>query len=241
MTAPPERDPVAEAAAGVKPDYSRVGFRDLQRLAKARGLPGDGTAAELITRLKAHDVQHGLDVDTVVPADDPEEVDLLADDDEPARSAPLPPQPDKPNGPPPSPPGSDKPSNPTPAADPAPPTPAGGGERVASAPPPAGPPAALPPSTTRGGRPDPSTTEGLVKVGADHGGRDVRAYRHEYAIAHDVTDEMHFRFIAETHDHARAAGHDPKGGPTVGERIGYSADSDGRRTVIYQVPLRRTR
>lgn len=232
MTAP-ERNPAAEAAEGVKPDYSRLGFRELQQLAKSRHLPGDGSTIDLVNKLKAYDVQHGLEVDTTVPDGD-DEVDLLADDPDPNETVDKPSEPIAPPAP------ADKPSNPTPEAPPVrAETPTGGGE-VASAPPPAGP--ALPAANDQRGRADLATKAGLVGVGEGHGGTAVRAFRQEFPLGpHEITDVMHFRYIADTHGYARAAGYETKGGLTIGERVGYGVDADGHRTVIYQVPLRRTR
>jgi hypothetical protein len=234
-TAPEGVDPAADEE--VVPDYSRVGFKALRALCKDRGLPADGTVVELIEKLKAYDTQHGRDVDLSAAEnlpDDEEEVDLLADDED-APAAPAAPK------------GSD-----------------GGGE-AASAPPPPGYPhqlpeggtmtsaapavvvytspdqsKGLPSSTLRGGRANMTAREGLVRVGEGHGAAEVRAFRHEIPIGpRDVNDADHFAYIAEAHAAAHAAGYQTKGGTTVGERVGYGRDADGRRTVIYQVPLRR--
>lgn len=230
-TATPEGlDGVPAPDEEVVPDYSRVGFRALRVLCKDRGLPADGTVVELIEKLKAYDAQHGREVDLSAAEnlpDDEEEVDLLADDDEPG---------------------------------PAPESPVGGGE-AASAPPPTGnlpeggsvtsaapavvvftspdQPKGLP-SAGRDGRPDMTVKNGVVRVGEGHGAAEVRAFRYEIPIGHrDVNDADHFAYIAEAHAAAQAAGYPTKGGTTVGERVGYAADAEGRRTVIYQVPLKR--
>ncbi len=224
----------AGADEEIVPDYSRVGFRDLQKLCKVRGLPGDCKGPELIERLKAYDAQHGRKVDLTLP--EGEEVDLLADDDD---------TPERPAGtgeaaPEPVPVGStlvyvDGPGFVT-----------GDGGTVTSAAPAvivyadADQPTGLPLATTRGGKADLSVRNGAVKVGQGHGAAEVRAYRMEYPHGpREVTDNDHFTYIAETHAAAQAAGHETKGGVTIGERVGFGADADGRRTVVYQVPLKR--
>lgn len=222
----------------VVPDYSRVGFKGLRALCKDRRLPADGSVVDLIEKLKAYDAQHGRDVDLTAAENLPEEeeVDLLADDDEPN----------------------------TPQDNATPERPDGGGEAASTPPPPgyshtlpeggsmtsAAPavfvftnpdePKRLPSATLRGGRPDLTVREGAVRVGEGHGAAEVRAYRHEIPIGpRDVSDADHFAYIAEAHAAAHAAGHLTKGGLTIGERIGYLTDADGRRTVVYQVPLKR--
>jgi hypothetical protein len=76
-----------------------------------------------------------------------------------------------------------------------------------------------------------------VRVGANE---QTRTFRAEYLIgAHEVSDVDHARFIAETHERARLAGHITRGGITVGERVGFAADEHGQRTVIYQVMIKR--
>lgn len=225
-----EGTPVPEEE--IVPDYSRVGFKALRALCKDRGIPGDGTVVELIEKLKVYDAQHGRDVDLSAAENlpDEEEVDLLADDE------------------------------PGPAI---PESPVGGGE-AASAPPPTGvsytPPrggsvtSAAPavvvvaapgapkgvPSAGRDGQWDLTARNGIVKVGEGHGAAEVRAWRHEIPIGpRDVSDGDHFAYIAEAHAAAHAAGHVTKGGSTIGTRVGYAIDANGRRTVIYQVPLKR--
>ena len=95
------------------------------------------------------------------------------------------------------------------------------------------------PSAGRDGR-DLTVKNGLVRVGEGHGAAEVRAFRYEIPIGpRDVSDGDHFAYIAEAHAAAAAAGYPTKGGATVGERVGYAADATGRRTVIYQVPLKR--
>lgn len=234
-----------EGEEEVVPDYSRVGFRALQALCKDRGLPGDGNSIVLIERLKAYDVQHGKDVDLSaaenLPPAAPEEDDPLGldddddDDDSPNNSDPI---------------HSESPS--------------GAGE-AASAPAPDGVPYNLPeggsvtsaaPSVVvftapdqpkglarasgHGGRPDLTVKNGLVKVGEGHGAAEVRAYRHEIPIGpRDITDNDHFTYIAEAHAAAQRAGHQTRGGATVGERVGYATDANGVRTVVYQVAVKR--
>lgn len=219
----------ADVAEEIVPDYSRLGFRDLRKLVKARGMPADGRQPELIDKLKAWDAEHGQEPDLTVPDDD-DEVDLLADD-EPAHVPVAPvPFPTAPTTPAPAPTVTE---TFTPAPTPGQQTPTGGGEG-ASVPPPGG----LPRAADDRGRADLSAREGVVRVGEGYIA-DVRGYRHEFLIdGRDITDDDHFRFIAETHQAAQRAGYQTKGGIGIGQRIGY-ADRDGRRTVIYQVPLRR--
>lgn len=200
----------------VVPDYSRVGFRDLQKLCKARGLPGDGGSAALVDRLKAYDLQHGKDVDLSALDDSDPDFDPLADDE------------------------------PAPAAQE---QPAGSGE-AASVPPPAGLAApAAPPAPAavasevaprlRRGQPDLSTRTGVHVVGQGSQGPS-RVFRAEFPIGdHELSDTDHFRYIADTHVQAQTAGHTTRGGSTIGERVSYAADEHGRRTVIYQVTLKR--
>lgn len=199
----------------VPPAYSRLGFRDLQRLCKARGIPGDGRAPALIEKLEAWDLQHGRSVDITLP--DEEEEDLLGDDmPAPATtSATL----------------ATTPA--TPAVEPAPQTPAGGGE-VASASPPAGP--ALSGRAVRRGEAD----QPNVRTGPVERDGKVKAYRVEFPMGvGDVSDQQHATFIADAHNVAASAGYPTKGGSTIGARIGFGTDADGRRTVIYEVPVRR--
>lgn len=216
----------------VVPDYSRVGFRALRALCKDRGLPADGTVVELIEKLKTYDAQHGRDVDLSAAENlpDEEEVDLLADDE------PGPAIPESPVG------GGE-------AASPPPPTgasytPPQGGSVTSAAPAvvvftsPDAPKGV--PSAGRDGQWNLTVRNGLVKVGEGHGAAEVRAWRHEVPIGpRDVSDGDHFAYIAGAHAAANAAGYQTKGGGTVGTRVGYATDADGRRTVIYQVPLKR--
>lgn len=229
-------DTPAEAPEEVVPDYSRVGFKALRALCKDRGIPADGSVVELIEKLKAYDAQHGKDVDlTAADGAEAEEFDLLADDEDDTAT---------------------------------PESPVGGGE-AASAPPPTGalPTITVPDTGTvtsaapavvvytakdepqglrrasgHGGRPDLTVKNGLVKVGEGHGAAEVRGFRREYPHgARELTDGDHYTYIADTHAAAHAAGHQTKGGATVGERVGYSTDADGRRTVVYQVAVKRQR
>jgi hypothetical protein len=233
----------------VVPDYSRVGFRALQALCKDRGLPGDGNSITLIERLKAWDAQHGKDVDLSAAenlADEPEDDPLGLDDpdespvgDEEAASA------SSPTGAPTA--GEDvigvgtqQPSGVLPTIN----LPDGGTVTSAapavvvySAP---DEPKGLPRASGNGGRADLTVKNGLVKVGEGHGAAEVRAYRHEILIGpRDVSDADHFTYIAEAHAAAQRAGHVTRGGGTVGERVGYSHDANGTRTVIYQVAVKR--
>lgn len=233
----------------IVPDYSRIGFRQLQALCKAREIPADGTGPQLIEKLRAWDAQHGQDIDLTAPEGTDEDDDLLADDpldgDDTPKHAAASPSPTAHALAAPS------PARATPEA------PTGGGE-AASAPPPEGHgqhnptyPAAtvvtapgeqgdLPAGLDNRGRPTLAVRNGVVKVGEGHQGRNVRAYRREYPIGrHDITDGDHFRMIADTHAAAQADGYVTKGGIGAGERIGYAADAHGQRTVVYQVPLRR--
>lgn len=232
-----------EAPEEVVPDYSRVGFRALQALCKDRGIPGDGNSVALIEKLKLWDAQHGKDVDLSGVDEDP----LGLDDDEPTPESPV--------G------GGEAASASSPTGAPTAgedvigvgtASPAGlftnlpPGASVTSAAPAvivmADPnePKGLPRATTQTGKADLTVRDGLVKVGEGHGAAEVRAYRREYPHGHrELTDSDHFMYIAETHAAAHAEGLQTKGGATVGERVGYGADADGRRTVIYQVPLKR--
>lgn len=240
---PPDRDTLPDELA---PDYSRLGFRDLRAKCKDRGIPADGTTAELVEKLKAWDAQHGADVDLTVPEGADDEVDLLDLDDEPA--------PEQPAG------GEGGASLPTPPAgpettpgDPSPPEitntvltgrtlhyPTPGSPEVAASTSDA---PETPLATLRQGRPNLEARDGVVKVGEAFGAAEVRAFRHEFVIGqHELTDVDHFRYIEQTHAAAAAAGLTTKGGVTVGERVGFGVDaSTGQRTAIYQVPLRRIR
>lgn len=224
-------DPTSEAPEEVVPDYSRVGFRGLQALCKERGIPGDGNSAALIEKLKAWDAQHGKDVDLTAA----EDIDLLADDED---------TPERPAG------AGEAASASAPVGD-LPDLAKGAitypdGGTVTSAAPAVvvysdpDQSSGLPAATNRAGKPDLSVRTGLVRVGQGHGAAEVRAYRLELPHGpREITDNDHFAYIAETHAAAQAAGHVTKGGVTVGERVGYATDADGRRTVIYQVPLKR--
>jgi len=245
----------AEPAEEVVPDYSRLGFRDLQQLVKARGMTADGRHAELIEKLKAWDAERGREPDLTIPADDGDEVDLLADDDT-DTTAHTPEPADSPDH-----------AQAAPETQSTPETPSGGGEAASASPPDgtvtithplgtgtltAASPATviisapgqlegLPPALIRG-RPNMAAKNGVVRVGEGHGAAEVRAFRQEWPLGpRDITDTDHARFLADTHAAAWAAGHETKGGVTIGERIGYSTDAHGARTVIYQVPMRRKR
>lgn len=225
---PPDRDTLPDE---IVPDYSRLGFRELRAKCKGREIPADGTHADLIRKLRAWDAEHGADVDLTVP----DEFDLLDDEDG---------EDDRPQ---------DTPRQNTQAS-------AGGGGDASLTPPPAdlppdrGPemPAVtvvaeegshkLPVAMLRPNVVNLAARSGVVKVGEGHGAAEVRAFRHEVVVGErDITDVDHFRWIAEAHAAAQAAGHVTKGGVTIGERVGYGADADGRRTAIYQVPLKRNR
>lgn len=222
----------------ITPDYTRIGFRDLQRLCKARNLAGNGTVVELVERLRAYDAQHGTTVDLSPLEDSDPDFDPTADDADGTT-------PEPPVG------AGEAASAPAPTGD-LPPMlpnvtiPAGG--TVTSAAPavvvvsapgqPSGPPQA---ADTRG-RANLSARDGVVKVGEAHGAAAVHAFRAEYPHGwRDLTDNDHFTYIAETHAAAHAAGYATRGGVTVGERVGFGSDADGRRTVIYQVSLKRNR
>jgi hypothetical protein len=251
-----ENTPVEGTDEEVVPDYSRVGFRALQALCKDRGLPGDGNSITLIERLKAWDAQHGTDVDLSAAENLPpaaEEDDPLGLDDPEDDGAPESPvggeeaaSPSSPTGAPTA--GEDvigvgtmQPSGVYPANLPA------GGSVTSAAPavvvysdPDA--PKGLPRASGQGGRADLTVKNGLVKVGEGHGAAEVRGFRHEIPIGtREITDNDHFAYIAEAHAAAHAAGHQTKGGATVGERVGYGRDANGARTAIYQVALKRVR
>lgn len=237
--------PDDEAPEEIVPDYSRLGFRDLQKLCKARGIAGDGNSIALVEKLKAWDAEHGKEVDISALGDSDPDVDILDLDDEPAEPAT-----------PESPPGAGE------AASASAPggvradgvqdqnananisVPPGGSVTsaapaivVVSAP---DQPKGLPQGTYRGGRVDLTVKTGLVKIGEGHGAAEARAYRMEFPIGmREISDSDHFMFIAETHAAAHAAGHATKGGTTIGERVGYSADANGARTAVYQVSLKR--
>lgn len=64
-------------------------------------------------------------------------------------------------------------------------------------------------------------------------------YRVEYPLGNrEIDDPYHYHLIGETQAAAQAAGHHPKGGIGIGQRLGYGADANGRRTVVYEVPVR---
>lgn len=226
--------PVEGADEEVVPDYTRVGFRQLQALCKDRGLPGDGNSITLVERLKTWDAQHGKDVDlsaaeNLGPAeqeDDPLGLDDEDEDESPAGGG------EAASAPPPA--GityTTPPTGVTTSAAPA--------VVVVSAP---DAPKGLPRASGHGGRADLTVRNGVVKVGEGHGAAEVRAYRHEVPIGNrDITDNDHFAYLAEAHAAAQRAGHVTKGGATTGERVGYATDADGRRTAIYQVSLKRQR
>jgi hypothetical protein len=229
--------------AEIVPDYTRLGFRDLQRLCKARKLPGDGKTPELIERLRAYDAQNGLEVNVDLP-----EVDLLAEDEDDTPAQEQPPA-DVAAASAPSAGGAGPTTNLPPAVPASGTTTAAPAQvdnfrlmgapavTVTGAP---DEPSGLPRATTQTGKPDLSVHDGLVKVGEGHGAAEVRAFRREYTHGpREVTDSDHFGYIADTHAAAQAAGLATKGGITVGERVGFGADADGRRTVIYQVPIKR--
>lgn len=218
-----DADGVAPAQETV-PDYTRVGFRDLQRLCKARGLSGEGKAADLVERLRAQDEAKGQSVDLSALdslPDDDDEIDLLADDEP------------EPAGPP-----ADGAAASEPSAGP-----------VEATQQPATATSAAPamdiradpdvPPPARGRAPD-LTTDGIVKVGQGFGAAAAYGYQMAYPVGpYEISDLEHFRMIADTHAAAQVAGHTTRGGATVGERIGFGADANGRRTAIYRVAVKR--
>jgi hypothetical protein len=224
---PPDRDTLPDE---IPPDYTRLGFRELQRLVKSRELPADGNAVQLVEKLRAWDAEHGKEPDLTVPDADEDDdgFDLLADDDD----EPAPEQPPGGEG------GASLPSPPDgPVLGTV--TSAAPAVVVVAADPDA---PATPPAMLRHGTPNMAARDGVVKVGETHTAAEVRAYRREYVIGdRELTDVDHFRYIAETHAAAAAEGLTTKGGTTIGERVGFGRDADGRRTAIYQVPLRRVR
>jgi hypothetical protein len=232
---------IVGADENVAADYTRVGRRDLQQICKVRGIPADGSNVDLIAKLQAWDARHGADPDVTVPDDD---VDLLGDDDEtPAGGAAA----SNPPAGPAAPEGAVRAGQPgTPdvgasaargesAAAPTVTTTLPGAPAVTVTAAPAGAEAAH----VKRGRPDLSVTDGVASQGEGTLGP-KNAYRAAYTIGdRDVTDDDHFRYIADTHARAAAAGMQTKGGATIGERVGYGTDGNGQRTAIYQVPLRR--
>lgn len=237
------QDPADGAAEEVVPDYTRVGFKALRVLCKERGLSAEGNSIALVERLQAWDAQHGKTVDLSAVEDlDP----LGLDDDD---------TPESPVG------GGEAASASSPTGAPT----AGEdvigigttatagivtglpeGSSITSAAPAVVVRAepeqgwGLPSATTKTGKADLTVRDGLVRVGQGHGAAEVRAFRVEYPHGpREITDNDHFGYIAETHAAAHAKGLQTKGGVTVGERVGEGRDADGRRTVIYQVPLKR--
>lgn len=225
----------------IVPDYTRVGFKDLRRLCTARGIPADGNAATLVEKLRAWDVQHGKEVDLSALDDSDPDIDLTGDDLGVSPAAPeASARPEPPVG------AGEAASAPAPTGSQQISVPDGGA--VTSAAPavvvvadpdaPQGPPQAA----GLRGKPNLSTREGLVKVGEGHGAAAVYGYRMEFPHGYrEITDGDHFAYIADTHAAAQKAGHQTKGGITIGERVGFGVDADGRRTVIYQVNLKRQR
>lgn len=233
------------------PDYSRVGFKDLQKLCKHRGIPGDGNTVALIDKLRAWDAQHGRAVDLSVlerPDEPEEEVDLL---DEVGDDAPQAPADGEAEAASPSPPSAGQltvqPGTPEVGA-----TAASGGVGLTT-PAPSSYTSAGPAVTVRAdvgatapaapqrrrGEPDLSVHEGPYTIGESPAG--PNRFRAEFLIGnHELTDEEHFRYIAETHARAAAAGYATKGGNTVGERVGFYPGSAGR-VAVYQVTLSRRR
>jgi hypothetical protein len=54
-----------------------------------------------------------------------------------------------------------------------------------------------------------------------------------------IDDDHHAFLISETHRLAAEAGHQTRGGTTVGHRLGYGVDEHGAQTAVYEVYLRR--
>jgi hypothetical protein len=81
-----------------------------------------------------------------------------------------------------------------------------------------------------------------VRAAADSNGKTGvfgGVFREEFPLgSREIDDQYHFHLITETQAAAYAAGHIPKGGAHIGHRVGYSVDGAGRRTVIYEVPIR---
>lgn len=227
-------------AEEVVPDYSRLGFKDLRKLCTARGIPADGNVPALIEKLKAYDVQHGKTTDTTVPDvdddDDPLGLDDAddADDETPdgAGEAASTPAPSGPTG---------VAEAPTVGAIATINIPDGG--TVTSAAPAVivrpDPAEATAPKLKRG-QEDMNTRNGVASFGGGDGKPAQRVFRAEFTIGNrDITDDDHFRFIAETHGLAAQAGERSRGGTTIGRRVGFAHDADGRRTVVYEVHLKR--
>lgn len=222
-------DPITPAAevdgpdGPTPPDYSRLSHRDLQKLCKApeRNLPADGKSIDLINRLREWDVQHNREIDLSAldtPDEPDEEVDLLADEPEPAPE-PAPTAPERPSGG-----GEVASASPSDGPTPAAPSPAAPAMQMAAARPP-----------LRRGQADLSVRNGPVE---DGDGR-VKTFRAEFPCPPgELSDTQHRLFIAEAHAAAHAAGHLTKGGTTIGTRVGYAADANGRRTVVYEVLLK---
>lgn len=220
-------------------DYSQLGFRDLQKLCKARGLLADGKAPELIKKLREHDRVTGSAVDLTVPdvepdGDDGPEIDLLALGDVVPAGAPD---------------GGEVAS--APSSGPSPglePGPVERSQVVAFGP--TG-PALVPPDQGRSVTPAPIVPEtagrrheerNLTTRGGpvENPNREITAYRVEHAVGpRDLIDADHFDLIARTHALAEEAGYRTRGAPTIGTRVGYATGSDGGRTAIYEVSVRR--
>lgn len=225
------------------PDYSRLSLRELQKLCKSptRNLPAGGKTIDLINRLKEWDHQNGRDVDLSAldePDEPEEEVDLL-DLDGPVETASA--EPERPAGAgevasASTPAGHHAGAGPTVPGDtpPAPPVP----NSTVTAPSPAAPAmqmAAAPPPKLRRGQVDLTVRNGPV---TDANGA-VKTFRIEFACPPgELSDTQHRLFIAEAHGAAQAAGYATKGGVTIGTRVGYATDADGRRVVVYEVMLK---
>lgn len=236
----PVRPDASSPDEEVVPDYSRIGFKELRRLCTKREIPADGTVTQLIEKLKAADAAKGLKVDDVpdsMPDDD--EFDLLGDDAQEQPTA---------AGEAASDPAAARPSAADDLAGPAVgvapevgTTPEMPAVRVVAA---DGETGAVPPATHPGKahRPNLAARTGRVKVGEASGAAAAYGFRWEFVIGqHEISDNDHFGFIASTHAQAAAAGYVTKGGQTIGERVGFTTDADGRAVVIYQVPLKRAK
>lgn len=83
---------------------------------------------------------------------------------------------------------------------------------------------------------------GLTPDGYWHEGQ-RKSYRMQFPAPGDgpIPDDEHFAYIARTRAAAVDSGHAPKGGETIGSRVGFSTDADGNRTVVYEIPLKRSR
>lgn len=237
------------------PDYSRLGFKDLQKLCKSRGISADGNTIALIDKLRVWDAEHDRAVDlSALDEPDGEEVDLL---DMVGDDAPQAPADGEAEAASPSPPSAGQlavqPGTPEVGA-----TAASGGVGLTT-PAPSSYTSAAPAVAVRAavgmaapaaqhrrrGEPDLTVHEGPYMLGeprdADGSPARPNRFRAEFPIGnHELTDDEHFRYIAETHARAAAAGYATKGGNTVGERVGYYPGSAGR-VVVYQVTLSRRR